>query len=106
VQNLVKQCEYMGIPFIDQLPDRLEDYNVCTDVKRGPGVVALLLCVRLTACVLRARLAWKLGGGAADRGCHLRVQLQARVGRTTTIRRRFEGLLHPTIHLHRWSCFF
>jgi hypothetical protein len=30
VQNLVKQCEYMEIPFIDQLPDRLEDYDVRT----------------------------------------------------------------------------
>jgi hypothetical protein len=43
VQNLVKQCEYMGIPFIDQLPDRLEDYNVCIEMKWGPRVVALLL---------------------------------------------------------------
>jgi hypothetical protein len=30
VQNLVKQCEYMEIPFIDQLPDRLEEYDVRT----------------------------------------------------------------------------
>jgi hypothetical protein len=30
VQNLAKQCEYMEIPFIDQLPDGLEDYDVRT----------------------------------------------------------------------------
>ncbi|ELR25300.1 apolipoprotein AI binding protein [Acanthamoeba castellanii str. Neff] len=35
VQNLVKQCEYMGIPFIDQLPDRLEDYNLIVDAIFG-----------------------------------------------------------------------
>lgn len=34
-RNLVKQCEYMGIPFIDQLPDRLEDYNLIVDAIFG-----------------------------------------------------------------------
>ncbi|ELR25301.1 proteinbinding protein, partial [Acanthamoeba castellanii str. Neff] len=34
-RNLVKQCECMEIPFIDQLPDRLEDYDLIVDAIFG-----------------------------------------------------------------------